>query len=130
MQPVVSMSRRILIADDLADSVDSLAMLLQMMGHEVWTARDGIEALAAAEEHRPDVVLMDLGMPRMDGYEACRRMREAPWGRELLLVALTGWGQKEDRRRTAEAGFDHHMVKPVEPAGLLQLIEAKVESQV
>jgi CheY-like chemotaxis protein len=112
------------------DSVDSLSMLLRMMGHTVWTAQDGAEAFALAEVHRPEVLLLDLGMPRMDGYEACKRIREQPWGRDMLIVAVTGWGQKEDRRRTEEAGFDHHVVKPVDPATLLHIIERRVSSEV
>jgi CheY-like chemotaxis protein len=130
LKPRVSSSRRILLADDLVDSVDSLSMLLRLMGHTVWTAQDGAEAFALAEVHRPEVLLLDLGMPRMDGYEACRRIREQPWGRDMLIVAITGWGQKEDRRRTEEAGFDHHVVKPVEPAALINLIETEIGYEV
>jgi len=130
VKPGAPTTRRILLADDLVDSVDSLSMLLRLMGHTVWTAQDGAEAFALAEVHRPEVLLLDLGMPRMDGYEACRRIREQPWGREMLIVAVTGWGQKEDRRRTEEAGFDHHVVKPVEPAALLHIIENRISSEV
>ena len=130
LKPRAPSSRRILLADDLVDSVDSLSMLLRLMGHTVWTAQDGAEAFALAEVHRPEVLLLDLGMPRMDGYEACRRIREQPWGRDMLIVAVTGWGQKEDRRRTEEAGFDHHVVKPVEPQTLMNLLDAKIGSEV
>jgi signal transduction histidine kinase len=116
--------RRILIADDLEDSADSLAALLRMVGHEVWTAHDGEEAVLSAEQHRPDIALLDLGMPKMDGYEACRQIRAQAWGRDMTVIALTGWGQEDDRRRTDEAGFDHHLVKPVEPRVLLQIFDS------
>jgi len=115
-------ARRVLLADDQPDIVDSLRLLLEASGHEVVTARDGVEAVAAAERHRPELVLLDIGMPRLDGYAACRRIRAAPWGRGMRLIALTGWGQDVDRRRSAEAGFDRHLVKPVSPAALLQVL--------
>ena len=85
------------------------------MGNEIRTAHDGLEAVEAAEAFRPDVILLDIGLPKLNGYEACRRIREQPWGKDMVLVALTGWGQEEDRRRSEEAGFNHHMVKPVDP---------------
>jgi len=129
-EPASPANRRILIADDLEDSADSLATLLRLMGHEVWTAHDGEDALGAAERYRPEIVLLDLGMPKLDGYEACRRIREEPWGRNMVLIALTGWGQEDDRRRTGEAGFDVHLVKPVDPAVLLRLLDSRLESQV
>ena len=113
---------RILIVDDNQDSADSLAMLLQIMGNEIRTAYDGEQAVEAAEAVRPDVVLLDIGMPKLNGYEACRRIREQPWGEEMFLIALTGWGQEEDRRRTEEAGFDRHMVKPVDADVLMKLL--------
>ena len=106
--------RRILIVDDNEDGAESLAMLLQLDGHETHTAHDGVEAVDAAERLRPDVVLLDIGLPRLNGYEVCRRIREQPWGKDMVLVALTGWGQEEDRQRSREAGFDAHMVKPVD----------------
>jgi CheY-like chemotaxis protein/two-component sensor histidine kinase len=114
--------RRILLADDNADAASSLAMLLEIMGNEVRTAEDGQEAVETAEQFRPDVILLDIGMPKLNGYDACRRIREQPWGRDVFLVALTGWGQDEDKRRSQEAGFDHHLVKPVEPALLAKLL--------
>ena len=113
---------RILIVDDNRDSADSLAMLLKIMGHEVGTAYDGEQAVEAAEALRPDVVLLDIGMPNLNGYDACRRIREQPWGQGMFLIALTGWGQEEDRRRTEEAGFNQHIVKPVDPAALMKLL--------
>jgi PAS domain S-box-containing protein len=115
---------RVLVADDLRDSADSMALLLEVMGHDVRTAYDGEQAVTVAGEFRPDVVLLDLGMPKMNGFEACRRIRQQPWGRRVRLVALTGWGQEEDRQRTSEAGFDHHLVKPVSPADLEQVLAA------
>jgi CheY-like chemotaxis protein len=97
-------------------------MLLEFGGHETHQAYDGLEAIEAAERLHPDVVLLDIGLPRMNGYEACRRIREQPWGRDLVLVALTGWGQEEDRNRSREAGFDAHLVKPVDHDVLLELL--------
>ena len=115
--------RRVLVADDNADSAESLAMMLELMGNEVRIAHDGLEALEAAAEFRPGVIVLDIGMPRMNGYDTCRCLREQPWGREIVIVALTGWGQAEDKRRSKEAGFDRHLVKPIEPAALGQLLE-------
>jgi signal transduction histidine kinase/ActR/RegA family two-component response regulator len=114
--------RRVLVVDDNRDAAASLAMILKMMGHEVRTAHDGEAAVAVAAEYRPRLVLMDLGMPKVDGYEAARRMRLQPWGAELFLVALTGWGADEDRRRTQDGGFDSHLVKPVDMDILKRLI--------
>jgi len=113
---------RVLVVDDHPEVRESLAMLLELQGHEVATARDGLEAVEVAEQLRPDLVLLDLGMPRLDGYGACRRLREQAWGKDLKIVALTGWGQDGDRRQTKEAGFDHHLVKPVAPAALLEVV--------
>jgi PAS domain S-box-containing protein len=120
--PETSARYRILIADDNRDGADSLAMLLQVMGHEVETAYAGDQAVEIAEKMRPDVILLDIGMPRLNGYEACRRIRTQPWGREVVLIALTGWGQEEDRRRTREASFDLHLVKPVDGADLIKIL--------
>jgi CheY-like chemotaxis protein len=94
------------------------------MGHEFQTAYDGLEAVQAAAAFRPDVVLLDIGMPKMNGYEAARHIREQAWGKDMLLVALTGWGQEEDKRRAAEAGFDHHLTKPVDLEALQKLLAA------
>jgi CheY-like chemotaxis protein len=99
-------------------------MLLRIMGNDTRTAYDGQEGVDAVEELRPTVVLLDIGLPKLNGYDACRRIREQPWGRDIFIVALTGWGQEEDRRRSHEAGFDHHLVKPVEPATLEKLLES------
>jgi signal transduction histidine kinase/ActR/RegA family two-component response regulator len=120
--PVVVTARRVLIVDDSLDGAESLAMLLQVGGHETHLAHDGIEAVEAAARLRPDVVLLDIGLPRLNGYEVCRQLRKEPWGKDLLLVALTGWGQDEDRHRSNEAGFDAHLVKPVDHDALLKLL--------
>jgi CheY-like chemotaxis protein len=113
---------RILIADDHPDVLESLAMLLEIQGHEVATARDGLEACEVAGHFRPDLVLLDLGMPKLDGFGACRRIREQPWGRNLTVIALSGWAQDSDRCKSQEAGFDDHLVKPVAPAALRAVI--------
>ncbi|HEX5761190.1 MAG TPA: PAS domain S-box protein [Thermoanaerobaculia bacterium] len=106
-------TRRILVVDDNRDSAASMAMMLRLRGNEVRTAHDGIEAVELAEGFRPQVVLMDIGMPRLSGYEATRRIREQPWGRDMAIIALTGWGQEVDRARSKQAGCDGHLVKPV-----------------
>jgi CheY-like chemotaxis protein len=115
--------RRILVVDDNTDSVESMALLLSELGHDVRTARDGHSALEQASAFDPEVVLLDIGMPGMDGYSAARRMRALPGGASLRIVALTGWGQEEDRRRTRAAGFDAHLTKPVDPQTLRQVID-------
>jgi CheY-like chemotaxis protein len=107
------MSLRILVADDLADSADSLALFLRAGGHEVHTVYDGAEALEAAARFLPDAVLLDLGMPGMDGIDVCKCIRAQPWGKAIFLVAQTGWGRDDDIRRTQAAGFDMHMTKPI-----------------
>jgi PAS domain S-box-containing protein len=116
--------RRILVVDDSADAADSLAMMLRLDGHDVRVAHDGPRSLELAAADPPDVALLDIGMPGMDGYELARRFRADPALRDVLLVAVTGWGQEEDRRRTKEAGFDHHLVKPVETGVLETLLAA------
>jgi PAS domain S-box-containing protein len=119
---VMPAARRILVVDDNLDAADSLGMLLSMLGHEVHTAHDGLEAVEAVVEFRPDVVLLDIGLPKLNGYEAARQIRERHGGTGLVLIALTGWGQDEDRRRSKEAGFDHHMTKPVDFADLQRVL--------
>jgi CheY-like chemotaxis protein len=121
-QPRQPARHRILVADDNVDAASSLALMLKFMGNEVRTAHDGLEAVEAAAALRPDMILLDIGMPRLNGYDTCRRIREQPWGKNVVLVALTGWGQDEDRRRSQEAGFDEHLVKPAEPAALEKLL--------
>ena len=114
--------RRILVADDNSDALESLSMLLELGGHEVYSASNGVLALESAERHQPDVALLDIGMPKLDGYEVARRIRSQPWGRSITLVALTGWGQESDRKRSCEAGFDWHLVKPLDLEQLSQLL--------
>jgi two-component system, chemotaxis family, CheB/CheR fusion protein len=121
-KPVVTAPRRILVVDDNRDSADSLATLLRLTGHEVHIAHDGLEALERAAAFQPEVILLDIGLPRLNGYEAARRIREQQRHKAPTLVALTGWGQEEDRRRTKEAGFDAHLVKPVDFAALTKLL--------
>mgnify|MGYP003575763878 CR=1 FL=1 len=113
-----------LLADDNADAASTLAMLLEASGHEVHTAHDGIEAVEAAARLRPDVIILDIGMPGLDGYEAARRIRKQRRDNELLLIALTGWDQEEDKRRSEKAGFDFHLVKPVDVSALQELLES------
>ncbi|HUP24066.1 MAG TPA: PAS domain S-box protein [Thermoanaerobaculia bacterium] len=115
---------RVLIADDNPDAVDALATLLQLAGHQVATAHDGREALEVAVSFLPDVVMLDIGMPGMNGYEAARLIREEPWSHDVVLVAITGWGQEGDKQQAREAGFDHHLTKPVDMAGLETLLAA------
>jgi signal transduction histidine kinase len=113
---------RILVADDNQDAALSLTKLLELMGSNVHTVCDSREVLAAADAFRPEVVLCDIGMPEMDGYEVCRRIRKEPWGKDMVLIAVTGWGQPEDRQQSRAAGFDGHLVKPVDLQALLELL--------
>jgi CheY-like chemotaxis protein len=116
-------SLRILIADDNQDAAVSLGMLCQIAGNEVRTAFDGEEALDVARQFHPDVIILDIGMPKLSGYECARRLREEPWGRSAMLIAVTGWGQDDDRCRSKAAGFDHHIVKPIDMIALNKLLE-------
>lgn len=116
---------RIVAADDNRDSLQAIALLLRMKGHEVETADDGVEALRKVQTYRPDVALLDIGMPGMDGYEVARRIRQENWGRVMLLVAMTGWGQNRDKQQAAEAGFDAHLTKPAD----LEVLDRLLESQ-
>ena len=118
--PVVR--RRVLIVDDNRDAAEWLATLLSLSGHETHIALDGDQAVKAAERLLPDAILLDIGLPRIDGYEVCRRIREQPWGRGLMIVALTGWGQEEDRQKSKEAGFNTHLVKPVDDEVIMNLL--------
>jgi signal transduction histidine kinase len=115
-------ARRVLVVDDNRDALESLAALMELAGHAVRAAADGELALALAASFRPQVVLLDLGLPKVDGYEVARRIRGEPWGKTMVLIALTGWGQAEDRRRTRESGFDSHMVKPLDLKALTDLL--------
>jgi len=114
--------RRILVVDDNRDGASSLSMLLTLMGHDTRIAHDGIEGVELAEAFRPDLIVLDIGLPRLNGLDACRRIREMPWAKNVVIVAATGWGQDEDRLRSEEAGFDHHLVKPVDAAALTKLL--------
>ena len=122
VRTAVMRRHRVLVVDDNRDSGESLAVLLRLHGSEVRVAYEGRLALEAATWMKPNVVICDIGMPGMSGYEVARRLRQEPWGRSATLIALTGWGQEDDRRRSDEAGFDHHLVKPVDPARLLELL--------
>jgi CheY-like chemotaxis protein len=113
---------KILVVDDNHDSALSLAMMLSIMGHDTRTAHDGESAVTTAESFLPEVVLLDIGLPKLNGYEVAQRIRQHPWGRSMFLIAVTGWGQEEDRQRSAEVGLNVHMVKPVEPAALEKLL--------
>jgi CheY-like chemotaxis protein len=116
---------RLLIVDDNVDSAESLAELLSLAGHDIRTAHDGMSALREAESQLPDVILLDIGLPRMDGYEVARRMRQNQALETVTLIAMTGYGQDDDRRRSQEAGFNYHLVKPVDPNEIRRLLVAK-----
>lgn len=122
---VTTTPQRILVTDDNQDAADSVAMLLRLSGHEVETAYDGLKAFQKAEAYKPDIMLLDIGLPGMNGYEVCRSIRQQPWGKDIRIVALTGWGQDQDRRIAREAGFDDHLVKPVDPQTLRRAIAPK-----
>ena len=124
-EPAAEIHRRILVVDDNRDAVTSLAMFLRVSGNDVETAYDGVAAVDLAGRFRPDVILLDIGMPVLDGYGACRRIRQLPGGKEMLIIALTGWGQEEDMRKTREAGFDAHLVKPISPDTLGKLLHER-----
>jgi len=121
-------SLRILIVDDNRDGADSLAMMLRIMGNYTRTAYDGQEGADLAGEFLPDVMLLDIGLPKLNGYEVCSYIREQSWGKSVVLIAVTGWGQDDDRRRSHEAGFDSHMVKPVDPQALMKTLTMLAEA--
>ncbi|HEV3115475.1 MAG TPA: PAS domain S-box protein, partial [Gemmataceae bacterium] len=127
-QAAAGSRRRILVVDDSRDSASSMGMLLELLGNEVRMAHDGVEAVQAAELFRPEVVLMDVGMPRLDGYEATRRIREQPWGKAMTIIALTGWGQDGDKLQSRAAGCNAHLVKPVNLSDLQKLLEQPLPS--
>jgi CheY-like chemotaxis protein len=122
IQPAVA--RRIVVADDNEDSAQSFAMLLSFSGHEVRIVHDGTAALDALRDYRPDVAFLDIGMPGLTGYEVAQAVRAEPWGHEVTLVAVTGWGQPDDKLRAHSAGFDRHMVKPIDPDEVDRLLDA------
>jgi CheY-like chemotaxis protein/two-component sensor histidine kinase len=117
-----SPSLRILVVDDNRDAADSLAMLLRATGNDIRTAYDGLEAVQVASEFRPEVVLLDIGLPKIDGHEVAQRIRKEPWGRQMRLIAVTGWSDETDRARSRASGFDHHLVKPLDTGHLAQLL--------
>jgi CheY-like chemotaxis protein len=122
-EPRRAVARRVLVADDNRDGAETLALMLRLEGHDVAVAHDGPAALLMFERHRPEVALLDVGMPELDGYEVARRIRARADGAHVLLIAVTGWGQEKDRRQSAEAGFDYHLTKPAEPDVLIRLIQ-------
>jgi PAS domain S-box-containing protein len=129
-EPKPTADRRVLIVDDNRDGAASLATLLSMSGHQTQMVHDGLEALEAAERFRPDLVLLDIGIPKLNGYDACRRIRNEPWGRDMVVVAVTGYGQDADIRDSQEAGFDHHFVKPVDYPSLARVLAALPAKQI
>ena len=116
--------RRIVVADDNEDSAQSFAMLLSFSGHEVRIAHDGEQALDTMRNFRPDVAFLDIGMPLLSGYEVAEAVRAEPWGRAVKLIAVTGWGQADDKQRARTGGFDQHLVKPIDPSDVDRLLEA------
>jgi CheY-like chemotaxis protein len=117
-----SRKRRVLVVDDNEQAAKVLGMLLQALGNDVQIASDGLSAVEVAARFQPHVVLLDIGMPKLNGFDTARRIRELPDGKQIVLAAVTGWGQEEDKRRSKEAGFDHHIVKPVDPGMLRKLL--------
>jgi CheY-like chemotaxis protein len=124
----MSKTRRVLLIDDNIDAAESLAQLLSLSGHDTRTAGDGLEGLRVAEQFRPEVVFCDLGLPGMSGYEVARNLRALPFGRGMILAALTGYGQPGDREKTAQAGFDAHLVKPVDPTVIESFLDDYAEA--
>jgi CheY-like chemotaxis protein len=116
--PSPAASKRILVADDNRDGAETMGMLLKLSGHEVYLAHSGTEALEVAKRERPDIAVLDIGMPDLNGYEVAERIRHEAWGERIKLIAVTGWGQAEDKRRALAAGFNHHLTKPVDPSQL------------
>ncbi|HWA14919.1 MAG TPA: PAS domain S-box protein, partial [Gemmatimonadales bacterium] len=114
--------RRVLVVDDNSETADSLVVLLKLLGHETESAYDGLTAIELAEQFGPDVVLLDIGLPKLNGYEVCQRIRQQPWGQRIVMAAVSGWGQEADRRKSTEAGFDYHMVKPLDYNLLLRVL--------
>jgi CheY-like chemotaxis protein len=119
----VTKRRNILIADDNRDGAETMSMLLKHAGHQVHVAHSGTQALEMARRIRPQVIVLDIGMPDISGYEVAERIRVEAWGNDVMLIAVTGWGQQDDKRRAHAAGFDHHMTKPIDPLGLAKLID-------
>lgn len=124
--PGAKSGHRVLVVDDNADSAASMATMLELLGNETRTAHDGLQALAEAAGFQPDIILLDIGMPKLNGYEVAQRIRQEEWGKDMLLVAVTGWGQDEDRRRSRDAGFDYHLVKPADLADVQDVLQGRV----
>jgi CheY-like chemotaxis protein len=118
-------SGRILAVEDNVDALEAVTTMLRLAGHEVDTAEDGMTAVAKACESRPEIVLLDIGLPGIDGYEVARQIRRQPWGNDVVLIAMTGWGQDKDKREARAAGFDAHLTKPVDPEELERLLQAR-----
>jgi CheY-like chemotaxis protein len=122
--PAAAASKRILVADDNRDGAETMAMLLKFSGHEVYVAHSGAEAFEVAERERSEIAVLDIGMPDLNGYDLAQRIRHEAWGECMKLIAVTGWGQAEDKRRALEVGFNHHLTKPVDPSQLEALFIA------
>ena len=120
---------RVVVADDNADAAESLSELLSLCGNEVRTAADGAAAFEIAEVFQPQAMVVDIAMPVLNGHELCRKVRATPWGRDVLMIAASGWGQQDDRQRSLDAGFDHHLVKPVDYAAVEALLAGKAGGQ-
>ena len=118
----VAPTRRVLVVDDNSETADSLVVLLRLLGHDTEIAYDGLAAVEAAERFGPDVILLDIGLPKLNGYEVCQRIRREPWGERIVIVAVSGWGQEADRKKSRDAGFDYHMVKPLDYTLLLRVL--------
>jgi CheY-like chemotaxis protein len=128
MQEIVGgnhVEKRVLIADDHQDGAEMMRLLLAQGGHDVCVAHCGADAIELAKREKPQIALLDIGMPDMNGYEVANRIRAEAWGSEITLIAVTGWGQDEDRRRSRAAGFDFHLTKPIDPEALIKLIESR-----
>jgi CheY-like chemotaxis protein len=121
-RPPLLTGRRVLVVEDNQDTARALAILFEMSGNKAETVHDGLAALDAAATFLPDVVLLDIGLPKLDGYEVARRLRKQPWAKNMVLVALTGWSHEEERKKSGEAGFDGHLVKPVQHAAVMGLL--------
>ena len=118
-----------LVADDNRDGAEIMALLLQQYGYDVSIAHSGTDALAAAARYQPEIAILDIGMPGMSGYDLAQRIRGEAWGKHMLLIALTGWGQEEDKRKALDAGFDHHLIKPIDPDALEALMAASTRTR-
>jgi CheY-like chemotaxis protein len=128
--PVSSSPLRILVADDNRDAAESLAALLRMVGHEVRIAYDGVEAVGVASKYRPDAVVLDIGMPKMNGYDVATKLRAEATGKDMTIIVVSGWEQEADKQRSRESGIDHHLVKPLEPSSLLRVLASNKRGKI